>query len=111
MKITTENGQLRLELGRFQSDVSLDIASIESWSLVIDDFGTPYLYFKFDGLVQGITLPTNDVVALKENVERLREILMMEPEIDISVHQPLFEGSNVAVMGVELFFLTLVSIS
>lgn len=110
MIIKADNNSLVIKPGILQCEVSIDISCIDSWWLAIDDLGIPYLYFHYAGMVQGITLPKSVTDDLKESIESIRAILIMEPEIEIPKHQSLLDNPYLAVTGVELFFLAIISI-
>ncbi|MGI0118248.1 hypothetical protein [Zooshikella sp. RANM57] len=109
MKVYVKNRKLSIKPGSLQSVIDLNIDLIDSWELVIDDLGNPYLYFLYNGLRQGISLPREELDDYKETLIFIEKLLEMEPKVEISAHQKLFKTGAGTILGIELFVLAMIA--
>ena len=107
MEVEVEGKKLVIKPGFLQKEVVLDINDINSWELVVDDLGNPFLYFVFNGLRQGISLPAVNVDVYKDKLTLIEQALGIKPKVEISNYQELFKTGNSALFGIELFILAL----
>ena len=109
MEVSINNGELRIKPGFLQSELTIPIASINSWELVVDDSGNPYVYFSYNEATQGIALPKKGLEEYQESIEAIQRIIGLEPVFDVSKHQNLIKTAGAIGSVIEMFVYAVAS--